>query len=219
VTTYVTRSGTREMSFQLAEPPLVANLERFLLDYFERQLTSGTSFLPGQIIQLGWTLLRVTERADGTLGVQQRERVPEMPWLDTIDRALSDLWLQREVCASVGLDPEFPREDETALVTACADDAASLRMSRLIRKNPDLAGWAVTCADTHDHGPGELVPLIAIAANLPAVVQLLALPYGLTVEVDYRPIGDGRSRIAPRVLRGASELEPRAGSYLAALRG
>lgn len=214
VTTGCGRHGHREMRIQLAEPSPIPNVQRFLLDYFEGSVASGNKFLPGQVIKFGWTLLRVCDRADGTLGIQQRERSPQMPWVELVDHALADIWLQKEVCASVGLDLAFPSEDDHAFATACSEQATDVMFARL----PD--GWALRCAQDHDHGDLQTVPLIAVAAIHPVLVQLFALPPGTSVWVPFvakRDAPEGALRVEPHVFRNGHELEPKPGSYLAAL--
>jgi hypothetical protein len=130
------------------------------------------------------------------------------------------VWLQREIVSSVGLLDRlaFPGQDEAAMVADCVLNADVLVMSRL--EGEDLpatfSGWALTCAADHDHGERHIVPLFAIAVELPALVQLLALPRGTSVIVGLREAAGGR-RVDPHVFLNGEELAPAPGSYLAAL--
>jgi hypothetical protein len=134
------------------------------------------------------------------------------------------LWrgAQREIGASVGLDDSaFPGQDDGALVARCALEANELVLTRLpaVELPDNLSGWMLACASEHDHGERSLVPLLAIAAIQPALVQLLALPHGTSVLVVFRekPAEPGALRIEPHVFRGGTEIVPKPGSYLAGL--
>ena len=65
-----------------------------------------------------------------------------------------------------------------------------------------------------------MLPLLALAANHPGLVQMLALPHGCTVLAVWKEKPNappGRKRIEPHVFRDAGELKPQPGSYLASL--
>jgi hypothetical protein len=212
--------GHREFTIQLRASSPVPSVERILLDFFEDSVARGTKFVPGQTVQLGWSTLRLCDRTDGTIGVEEREPRPDVAWTESVDRALVDIWLQKEVAASVGLLDAltFPRQDDMMMAANCAVGGEPILMMRLDAKDlPDgFSGWTLACAREHDHGERHLVPLLALAANQPGLVQLLALPHGTQVLVKYKPI-DGRLRIEPHVLRDGKELHAHEGSYLAAL--
>ena len=223
-TTRCSAAGHRELTIQLVADPLLPDLHQVLIDYFEAAVARGSKFLPGQTVQLGWAVLRLRERDDGTIGVEERELTPEPTWIEAVDRALRDVWLQREIVASVGLMDElaFPTQDEGALVADCVNDATELVMTRIAAADaPEgFSGWMVACAKDHDHGERAYVPLLAIAANHPGLVQLLALPHGTSVLVLFRAKANapaGMLRIEPHVFRDGEEITPTRGSYLAAL--
>lgn len=226
VTTGCATHGHREFTIQLAEASPIPDVARVLIDYFEEGVAAGTTFLPRQTVRLGWALLRLCERPDGTLGVEERGLTPKPTWTESVDRALADAWYQKEVCASLGLEGEltFPLQDDDVMVADCAFDAEQLLMTRFPAEDlPDgVSGWSLCCAEEHDHGERSFVPLMAVAANQPGLVQFLALPHDLVVLIDHVEAADapaGAKRIRPVVFRGEEELIPRAGSYLAALRG
>ena len=196
------------------------NVERILLDFFEDSVARGTAFAPGQTVQLGWSTLRLCDRADGTIGVEERELRPDEAWTESVDRALVDVWLQKEVAASVGLLDaiSFPKQDDMMMASDCALGGEPILMVRLEANElpQGFSGWTLACARDHDHGERHVIPLLALAANQPGLVQMLALPHGTQVFVKYTPI-DGRLRIEPHVFRNGAEIKPSEGSYLAAL--
>ena len=210
--------GHREFTIQLAEDSPIPNAARVLVDYFEDGVAGGVTFLPGQVVRLGWSLLRLCERTDGTIGVEERELTPQMTWTESVDRALADAWYQKEVCASVGLIDEvtFPLQDDDVMVADCAIDAPLIVMTRVPAEDlPEgISGWALCCGADHDHGERSFVPLMAIAANQPGLVQFLALPHDTIVLV-----GSRATRLDPHIYRGGDEIPPIEGSYVAALQG
>lgn len=223
-TTRCTAAGHREITIQLVADSPLPDLHRILIDYFEAAVARGSKFLPGQTVQLGWAVLKLCERADGTIGVQERELTPELAWTEQVDRALRDMWLQREIASSVGLQDQlaFPRQDDGALVADCTHDATEMILTRIAAADsPDgFSGWMLACTEDHDHGERSYVPLLAIAATHPALVQLLALPHGTSVLALFREKSNapaGMLRIEPHVFRDGAEIVPERGSYLAAL--
>jgi hypothetical protein len=224
-TTSCHKFGHPEVTVQLAKPSPVPNLHRMLTSYFEGAVARGSKFLPGQIVRVGWASLRLCERADGTIGVEEREIAPEVAWTESVDRALMDTWCQKEIAASVGLDGKiaFPAQDEAIMVSPCAQTAKRLLLTRLDGDLPDgFSGWSLACSEDHDHGEPRLVPLLALAATSPALVQLLALPPGTSVFVrfvDKKGAPAGSGRVEPHIVRDGKELPPKPGSYLAGLQG
>jgi len=223
-TTACAKFGHPELTVQLAEASPIPDVHRILINYFEGAVARGSKFRPGQRVQLGWSTLLLCERADGTIGVQERELSPDPEWTESVDRAVRDLWYQREVADSVGLLDRlaFPSQGEGVMVAGCAMEAKATLLTRLPDEDlPEgFSGWTLCCAQDHDHGERDIVPLLALAGNLPSLVQLLALPHGTTVFVRYRGkpgAAAGALRIEPRVFHDGEELKPKSGSYLAAL--
>jgi hypothetical protein len=222
VTTACARHGHREITLQTEQPPLIPNLERLLLDYFEGAVAAGEKFLPGQIVRVGWAVLRISDRSDGTLGVDERLIASGPPtWRGTVDNALADSWLQGEVARSIGLVERlaFPMQDQLFVVHECAATSVALELERAANEGlpPAASGWRLRCAADHDHGPASAAPLLAIAAKHPALVPFLALPHGTRVVVTFRPLPDGNVRFSPRIYDASGELVPIAGSYVAAM--
>jgi len=225
-TTKCSAAGHREFTVQLANKAPIPDLQGMLINYFEAAVARGSKFLPGQTIQMGWSVLRVCERKDGTLGVEERVLAPEVDWTESVDRALVDMWLQREVNDSVGLLDEmtFPRQDESALISECAMEADQIVMTRLNKSDtPDgFSGWLLACTEDHDHGERQQIPLLGIAAIKPGLVQMFALPPDTSVLVLYKEKASapsGTLRIEPHVFRNGEEITPGTGSYLASLQG
>jgi hypothetical protein len=213
-----------EFTIQFTQPSPIPGVERMLLEYLERSVEHGTRFSPGQTIRLGWATLRLCARSDATIGVQERELTPAVAWTESVDRALRNTWYQREIVDSVGLlrEIDFPSHDDGVLLADCASNATAVVMTRLPADDGTrgFSGWSIACAEEHDHGERFVVPLLAVAAKQPALVQLLALPRGTVVLAMFRAksgVPPELLRIEPHVYLGDEEIEPKPGSYLAAL--
>lgn len=216
--------GHPEFTIQVEEGSPIPNVQRILLNYFEAAVAQGARFVAGQLVELGWSKVRVCARADGTLGVEERTLTPEVAWTESVTRALHDVWFQKEVVASVGLREKvaFPSQDETIMVSGCADSATDVVLTRLEAGElpAGFSGWTLTCAEEHEHTERDVVPLLAIAAVHPGLVQFLALPRGTTVLVSFRAKPGGPPDelwLKPHVFHGGAELTPEPTSYLAAL--
>lgn len=205
-----------EITIQFAERRLVP-IERLLLGYFESSVAAGKRFRPGETVQVGWATLRLCMRPDGTLGVQE---LVGGEWREQCDRSLMQVWLQKEIVASVGLVDRtaFPRQHDHAVACDRVLTSSSFLMSRGAPQDEDDSGWFLGCYDeehAHDHRhPSGLFagPLYNVVQRLPFLAQFLALPAGTSVLV----MGSA-SGIHARIFFEGTELVPHTGSYLAAL--
>ena len=223
-TTGCEKLGHREFTIQLEEESPIPDLHRILSDYFETSIAEGTVFSPGETVQIGWSNLRLCDRDDGTIGVEERQLTADVQWTESVDRALIDTWYQREVAASLGLLDEltFPTQDDAIMVAKCAENAMNVVLARHPNEGMDegISGWSLVCTEEHDHGERQFLPLIAIAVFKPSLVQFLALPHDSVVLALYGEKSGaptGQLALQPYVLRGGEKVDPLPGSYLAAL--
>lgn len=209
--------GHPEFTIALREPPMLPSHERMLLNYFEASVSRGVRFAPGEKVTFGWAHLRLTQRPDGTIGVQAYDLREEGQWSEWVDAPLRETWLQQQVLASLGVrdSSRCPGQSQAAIV--CRRLGEGLREIQLKRFEPNGgadSGWFVGCFDEdHDHDAREnLAPttLAAIAARLPVTAQFFVLPWDCAVLLDY----NGRSRVRATVLLDDEERVPAPGSYL-----
>jgi hypothetical protein len=216
-TTKCSAHGHPEFTITFAREVPLPGLEEMLLRYFEEGVAGGTQFKPGQTVLVGWATLRLTQREDGTLGVLEPDLKEELKWTESVDQTLLDAWRQKEVLSSLGLLEriEYPRQAQQAIVCAQTWEAPTFVLGRTDPSAPSDSGWFVGCMDdAHDHQVADalsVVPLIEIAARLPALTQFLALPVGTDVVVS------GEGGLRARVFIDGDEVKPRPGSYLDAL--
>jgi hypothetical protein len=206
-TTSCAKHGHREVTVQFAQKAAIPKAETLLLSYFEDSVASGTQFKPGQTIAIGGQILRIKERSDGTLGVEEPVVAPQEQWVEQIDRTVHDVMLQRYVCDSVKLPLSYPQPRASCLMAACVEDTEMFLMTRLeLDGLPDHAsGWSIVCTAEHEHGERTGLPLLALAALKPVAVKFLALPMRSVVLV----LGNGAT-----VFHDGKQLTPEPGSYL-----
>lgn len=211
------RHGHPEITVRFEKPLPVPGIERMLLGYFENAVAAGTRFLPGQTVQLGWALLRLTERADGTVGVEEMDPDRDGEWVESVDRTLLQTWLQQEVARSVGLEDEmdFPKQHQAAIICRRLLDGSAWLLSRETPDDGEDSGWFFGCSeDDHDHDQVDnlaRVQLFAVTCQLRFITQFLALPPKTEVLVE------GPGRIRARIRFQGSDRPAEPGSYLASL--
>ncbi|WP_330253968.1 hypothetical protein OG874_05105 [Nocardia sp. NBC_00565] len=179
-------SNHPEFTLVFKDEPSTPNTVGWILDHFQNAVAEGTRFVPGQTVGIGWRALRIIERDDRTLGLE--ERVAEGIWEEHVDQALSDVWLQVEAAAKLGLpeEPDSVAEDDIAAAQVCAFEASTLSLNRLGPDSPQHGVWAISCGDEHDHSEWSAMELFQLSASLPFVTQFLALPPETGLVIDRR---------------------------------
>jgi hypothetical protein len=214
------RHGHPEIVARLTEPAIpgaTGPLVQWILDDLQDSIAVGTRFEPGQTIRVGWRTLRVIERADGLLGLQ--ERVDADTWDEHVEQTLRDTWYHKEVAASLGLARRlmFPAEEQYVAVAECVNEAMpALVLSREETDDPDFSGWMVSCLQDHDHGGWSVRSVWDLSDSMPFATQFLALPVTTSVAIE-APHTTSTGRIRVRVLLDGRHLIPEPGSYLSTL--
>jgi hypothetical protein len=191
--------------------PLAENL-KWLLEWIESEVAGGRRFLPEQIVQIGWSLLEIRQRTDGTLALFEPD-FQSMPvkFVDSVSNTLRHLLLQKCVAESLGLAEEmtFSSLRDSAIVCAEFGSAEGFVMQRLAPKASN-SGWFFGCdSQAHDHQSPDALRRISLyeAAALrdDRIIPFLALPPDIFV---------GFGGAVPYFSRGERELVIRPGSYL-----
>ena len=216
-TTTCGRHGHAEFTLVIDEPLPVPGLETILVSYFEDNVAGGTVFKAGETVQFGWAMLRLIQRSDGTLGVEEVDRRSGGRWCERVGNTLMETWVQQQVALSVGAEPEFPRQGQSAIVcTNLVPGADDYMMSRSEPTAPDDSGWFIGCCDDdHDHNTLENLSkggLLAVGRTLPFLVQFFALPFETNLHV-----AASAGRPSPTIYIDGQPRTPRADSYLASL--
>jgi hypothetical protein len=182
----------------------------------ERMIKSGSRFAPGQVVQVGWGVLRVEQSADGGLDLREPDfRSMPIQWVDGISRTLRYTRIQRDVVASVlPVDAlALPSLRDSCLVCDRLRGAGEILMSRGKHGGSD-SGWFMGCGSP-DHDRPEALKRIslyeAMASYSDVPVPYLGLPQGTIVAIRGR---------TPQIFLNKKELKPKEGSLLwAALKG
>lgn len=201
------KHGQAEVTVTFVQPPLIPGGERLILGFVEDAVARGTRFKAGETMLIGGSLLRLCQRPDGTLGVEEREPAPKETWIEGVDRTVREVMLQKYVNESVGLELAPPAPGASLLVARCAEASEVVVLSRAGGAQPraGLSGWTMTCGEAHEHESQFVLPVLALSALRPDVVPFLALPDGVVVKVSSGPI---------TVMHGGVEKVPAPGSFL-----
>ncbi|KIA61152.1 hypothetical protein [Nocardia vulneris] len=178
--------GHPEFTVVFAEKPPSPSIIGGLLDMLEQAVTQGSSLCAGMLFPLGWRVLRIIDRQDGTLGLE--ERVVADFWEEHVDQAMGDLWWQTAAAAKLGLPVELSSigEEQAVAVQSCAYSAGLLILHRLGPDTTQPGEWGLRCGVEHEHADWTYLDLHQLSVAFPFVTQFLALPpeTGLLIERD-----------------------------------
>jgi hypothetical protein len=204
--------GHPEFSLSCEDTPIHPQQMRWLITWVEQEVSQGKKFLPGQTVQIGWSVLKVDLRADGTLALFEPD-FKSMP-MKFVDRVSTTLWhvlMQKLVTDSLGVENEINESSLQRSAIVCSDfgKGKGLFMERSIPSG-HASGWFFGCADAaHDHHTKENLRLVSLyeAAVLldGGVTPYLGLPPGISISFA-API--------PRFFREKKELFLKPNSYL-----
>jgi hypothetical protein len=168
------------------QDPTVRQTVPSIVSWLEDEVLSGVRFHPGESVQFGWMYDELFARPDGTLGIVEPDfQAVPVAWTESVTLTLRHLWFQKEVAASVSLEPAFPSYRQTAIVCNQLRGASSIFMHRAEPSGYD-SGWFIGCnVDAHDHqDPSQLsgVSLFeaAVAWNQ-RFIPYVALPPGCCI--------------------------------------
>jgi hypothetical protein len=209
--------GHPEFTLRFREPSLVPDLEQGLIRVLEESVARGTRFAAGETLRYGWATLRLKERGDDTLGIEeQSSKGGNDSWDEFVDTTLMQVWYQREVGRSLAVEDRlaFTTQGQAAVFCTRVEEVQRWFLARHEMPDP-FSGWHLFCADKqHDHdsdGNVLAAELLHLTARFPFMTQFLALPVETVVGIE------GPGRIRARVMIDGELVPPLDGSYLAAL--
>ena len=155
----------------------------WILSYFEEAVAAGEVFQENQLVQMGWMLVMLRGDDKGNLEVwePQFSSIP-IDWVQGGTTTLRHLVLQREVCAQLGVEPDFPSLRQSAVLTP---DVLGRQVFNMVREAPQTlndSGWLLSAPQV-EPDTGRLMSLFEIAALCPAIVPFLALPADTAVHL------------------------------------
>src|SRR4051795_7899758 len=97
-----------EISVECEDTSALSPTLRWFLGWIESEVAGGRRFLPEQTVQVGWSLLEIRQRTDGTLGLFEPD-FQSLPvrFVDSVSNTLLHLFIQKSVAESLGLDGEL----------------------------------------------------------------------------------------------------------------
>lgn len=158
-----------------------------LFSYFENEIRLGKRFNAGETVQFGWMILMLKSDDRGDLELWESDFCA-MPinWEFSINKTLRDLYLQRELCAQAGAEPDFPSLLQRSIVSPAFLLAKEFVMNRESQQDGD-SGWFFLESGRQGN-EGKFCSLFEVAINVPWVVPFLALPPGVSVARNYNAI-------------------------------
>ncbi|MGR9579325.1 immunity protein Imm33 domain-containing protein [Pandoraea sputorum] len=159
-------------------PELGSGFE-WILSYFESEVADGAVFSDKQLVQIGWMLVMLRQNSEGDLDVWEPS-FNSMPinWVRGASMTIRHLMLQREVCAQLGVEPDFPALNLTGIVSTDFLDSASFSMDREDGDAATDSGWLFKGPEPSE---GRHCSLFEIAVARPEIIAFLALPIGASV--------------------------------------
>lgn len=160
-----------------------ANAE-WLISYFESEIQTGTVFLLGQSVQIGWGRLQLAMNSEGDLDVMEPDFL-SMPinWVRGIDSTFRHLTVQREVCAQLGVEIEFSSIMHAGMTDGrFLNKADEFIMNREMPKKSNT-GWILYDIEMKNLD-GELHSLYQLAIKNPSTIPFFCLPPGSNVIYD-----------------------------------
>jgi hypothetical protein len=204
--------GHLEISVECEDTAVLSPTLHWFLRWIESEVAGGRRFLPEQTVQVGWSVLEIRQRADGTLALFEPD-FQSMPlrFVDSVSNTLLHLFLQKNVADSLGLGEELalPSFRDSAIVCTEFGSAEGFIMSRVTPKTAD-SGWFIGCDNAaHDHQSADCLRRVslyeAVTRYDDRTIPFLALPPDSFV---------GFGGAVPCFSRGETELAIRPGSYL-----
>jgi len=150
----------------------------------EGQILRGTEYKIGQLIQIGWAMVKI-EMGNGSKLALWEPDFMEMParFVPGVTNTFRHLRLQKSVLESLGLEDRmlFPSMLENGIKCSRHEDSVDFVMDRAEPTKTD-SGWFFGCDDnTHDHNnPVNLhrASLYELAHAKADCIPFLALPPG-----------------------------------------
>lgn len=153
-------------------------LADWLPRYFTEQVQQGVHFVPGQLVQVGWMLLRIEDNAEGCLFVSEPD-LKSMPiqWSVGATRTVRLLALHRAICDELCVNLEFCSLREALSTTTEVPPNNEFYLTRTEAEGSN-SGWIL-----HRHNEAELrlMSLYEAALINNAIIPFLALPTGSAV--------------------------------------
>jgi hypothetical protein len=191
------------------------NFPKYLDSFFgwlESEVAVGKRFLPEQTVQMGWSLLKVFQREDGTLGLLEPDfRSMPIKFVDSVSNTLFHMLLQKGAAESLDLDDklDLPPLRHSAIICTNFGTTTEIFLSRTAFAGSD-SGWFFGCAHLgHDHQSSENLRRIslyeaAVRFN-EQILPYLGLPIGMEIHA-----GD----TVPRFWLLRKEIQIKPNSYL-----
>ena len=168
--------GEPQISVSVSET--YADHAEAIISFLDTSMSQGEGFRDGQTIQFGWVMLKLIQGMSGRLEVWEPD-FESMPvnWTKGVDKTLRFTLIQREVCARMGVEPDFPPMNHSGVVASTFNHGTgSIMMVREAPQGND-SGWLFRRVET-ENLEARLQSLYEITLNQNSIIPFLALPPG-----------------------------------------
>jgi len=167
---------------------VLATQAQWLLEYLKKKFSLESDKLKdGFKIQVGWSILCFLER-DGELVLAEPnyQENPFQDWRDDITDTLTVQAQQNHILQLLGITDSTPALFQDKVVYAKnAFFEKQVRLERGLNPQPGDSGWYVgPVTGSKDNPSYEAIYVYQLIHHRPALLQLLALPYGFSAVVE-----------------------------------
>jgi hypothetical protein len=181
--------GQSEFRLAFDSSQVIAPDVNWLLNFLSKNVAAGARYKHGELIQIGWIILKVQTNEEGTLSLLEPDFL-EIPinFVDSVTQTLVQLRLQKSVAESIGFEDQitFPSLRQSCLICSRVKDRGDFVMEHFEAHKND-SGWYMGCVDAdHNHNnPQNLkrVSLYDAACGMLMCVPFLPLPQGVLVQI------------------------------------
>jgi hypothetical protein len=180
--------------------------------WLEKAVSNGEVFKPGEILHTGWMHNTFFEMDDGSLAILEPDMISfPINWTVGVTQTLRHMRLHRDLVVSVlpVEDLDIPDIERDVVI---ADDIRKDTTEFLLERKAydrSSSGWFVgnlnSRIDRNDPQRVHVVPLFAVAIEIPDLIMYFGLPTGTRVEIAGSSIS---------IFRNGSKLEPAPDSFL-----
>jgi hypothetical protein len=195
MTSTCTAYGHPEFSLHVPANRVPAEDIEWFLDYLATRVAQGERFQAGESLQVGWMYTVLQNGPAGTLCVTEPDMVAiPINFIDSVDRTLLDLRIQRDLVASFDppIEPVFPSLREAVVVHLNYRSSQKLLLSRFDPVDANSGWWVTDCEgndDSQDATRFTKISLYQLAVDRPDLIKFFALPPDLQVAIDGQRIG------------------------------
>ncbi|MCP4033893.1 hypothetical protein [Herbaspirillum huttiense] len=151
---------------------------RSFMEHLEGCIKRGEHFNDGNTVDMGWGRLKLIANKNGSLVVHEPS-FSEFPirWVPGANRTFSQLMVQRQLCAEIGVEPDFCSLMQAGLVSkVMLQRSGDFQMDRYTGDGKANSGWTFYEMGKVDASEVAWASLFQICLTYPQVAPFFGLP-------------------------------------------